>query len=70
MSELNAREPRMRRAEKPIRCPYCVDGGEFKVMNGAEGDARHACEVCGHLAVPSNPLFECNCERCVQLKIF
>jgi hypothetical protein len=26
------------------------------------------CEICGHLALPSNPLFECTCSKCVALR--
>jgi hypothetical protein len=26
------------------------------------------CEICGHLALPSEPVFECTCSRCVALR--
>ena len=26
------------------------------------------CDVCGHLALPSEPVFECTCSRCVALR--
>jgi hypothetical protein len=26
------------------------------------------CEIRGHLALPSNPLFECTCSKCVALR--
>ncbi|PYX48694.1 MAG: hypothetical protein DMG79_11235 [Acidobacteria bacterium] len=59
-----------RSRDKMVRCPYCVESGEFKVMTDAEGIEGRICGRCGHLAMPSNPLFECRCAKCAGLKVF
>src|SRR4029077_9213015 len=53
-----------RRENKIVRCPYCVEGGEFKVMAQQGADEWFICASCGHLALPSNWLFECTCLKC------
>jgi len=50
----------------PIRCPYCVDRDEFKIM--IMRPTHFVCEKCGHIAVPTNPTYECPCPKCKQLK--
>ncbi len=52
-----------------MRCPYCIEGGNFKVMIGQSG-AEHwyMCARCGHLTWPTNPFFKCTCAKCVELK--
>lgn len=64
------RSERKTRGAKPIaiRCPYCVEDAEFKVMeprNGANG--WYMCDNCGHLAMPQHSEFRCTCARCVGL---
>lgn len=51
-----------------IRCPYCVDAGNFKIMTLQSGGDWYLCGSCGHLALPSNPLFHCTCGKCVGLE--
>jgi hypothetical protein len=52
-----------------IRCPYCVEGGNFKAMSSPVNRERHLCSGCGHVVLPSNPLFECDCVKCAEFKI-
>lgn len=51
-----------------IRCPYCVEAGNFKIMTLQSGGDWYLCENCGHLTLPSNPLFHCTCGKCVGLE--
>lgn len=55
---------------KVVRCPYCVEGSEFRTMTseGGTGGDWLICEQCGHLRQPTNPLFECTCAKCVRVK--
>ena len=55
--------------ETPTRCPYCVEGGGFKMMIAHGGGGWFMCARCGHLALPANPQFACTCAECVGLKI-
>jgi hypothetical protein len=61
--ETEIRLPAAKRARQDrmltIRCPYCVDVGQFKVMFGPGDGDRFTCASCGHLKVPSNPHFKC-----------
>jgi hypothetical protein len=50
------------------RCPYCVEGGHFKLMIEQSGGDRFVCANCGHLAMPNNPLFTCTCAHCVRVE--
>ncbi len=50
-----------------IRCPYCVENGNFKAMALQSGEDWYLCDSCGHLSLPSNPLFHCTCGKCVGL---
>jgi hypothetical protein len=52
-----------------IRCPYCVESGNFKVMASPESGDGHICHRCGHVVLPSNPMFACACSKCERLKI-
>lgn len=52
-----------------IRCPYCVEAGNFRVMAIPESEDRYTCNQCGHMALPSNPLFECACKKCARFRI-
>src|ERR1039458_2578204 len=51
-------------SRKPvIRCPYCIEGGGFKVMIGQGGGDWYMCARCGHLTLPTDPVFECTCAQ-------
>ena len=52
-----------------MHCPYCVEGDNFKVMIGQGGaEPWYMCARCGHLTWPTNPFFECTCDKCYELK--
>ena len=53
-----------------MRCPYCVEAGEFKEMTAGDGADSHMCARCGHLAMATNPAFECTCAKCVSFRVF
>lgn len=53
--------------ENEVRCPYCVQDGAFRLMAPQiEGD-WFFCNGCGHLALPSAPLYRCTCGKCASL---
>lgn len=45
-----------------------MDAGNFKIMTLQSGGDWYLCGSCGHLALPSNPLFHCTCGKCVGLE--
>jgi uncharacterized Zn finger protein len=53
---------------KQIRCPYCVAEGQFRIMEARSSDDWFVCAACGHVTLPSNPAFECACEKCANLR--
>jgi hypothetical protein len=50
-----------------VRCPYCVDGDNFKILTARSGGKWFLCSECGHLVMPQNPAYICKCARCVEL---
>lgn len=53
---------------KSLRCPYCVENREFKLLEprlGANG--WYMCNHCGHLAMPMASDFRCRCANCVGI---
>ena len=67
MSEMGRMQPKFSLAERArmVRCPYCVERTEFKLMNPRVGAAgRYLCYSCGHVAMPSDPEFQCLCAKC------
>jgi hypothetical protein len=63
------REPKHGEGRNVIRCPYCVEAGNFKAMIGAQTGEGHICGGCGHMVLASNPQFECVCDKCARFKI-
>jgi len=54
---------------EPVRCPYCVQGNEFRVMvdlTGGSGEAFY-CSACRHLVRTAEPNFHCLCRGCRNL---
>jgi hypothetical protein len=49
------------------RCPYCVEGAEFKTIARQSAGDWFMCARCGHLALPSSSLFKCTCTKCQRL---
>jgi hypothetical protein len=52
---------------RKIRCPYCVDQGEFLPMQEQPNNHWFMCERCGHLVMPENAFFKCTCRNCVKV---
>ena len=53
----------MPNSAEPLRCPYCRDGSEFRLLvTRTEGWLQ--CEGCGHNAMPLDPEFKCTCLKC------
>jgi hypothetical protein len=59
----------MRHKNNLVRCPYCVKGSEFNGMARQTDGDWLICASCGHLALPSSPLFECTCANCERLRL-
>lgn len=49
-----------------VRCPYCVEGNEFKPMV-SHLDGRYICGKCGHVVRLSDTDFQCTCPKCRDL---
>jgi len=56
------------RKPKNVRCPYCVEEADFKLMLAQGSGDWFLCVNCGHLALPAYPTFRCLCSKCVGLK--
>ena len=54
----------------PIRCPYCVQGYEFRLMTELTGGtgAMFYCPACRHLVRTAEPDFQCFCRGCLNLR--
>lgn len=52
--------------EEIVRCPYCVQGNEFRPMQRRETD-EFVCPKCGHVANPDDHYMKCQCERCREM---
>jgi hypothetical protein len=52
---------------KHIRCPYCADGLDFRLMVRQGRSDWYICGACGHLAMPSSPFYQCICKNCCRL---
>lgn len=49
-----------------IRCPYCVQGSDFRPMSARSGKS-FACLGCGHVSFPEDPHLRCSCQRCLEM---
>ena len=45
-----------------VRCPYCIDGLEFRPMQSLD-EGAFICS-CGHTVQPRQPQFRCSCSHC------
>ena len=51
----------------PIRCPYCVEGDNFKLMTArADGPWSYG-DRCGHSKGRASPHHQCSCQRCEEI---
>jgi len=53
-------------SEKVFRCPYCVEGDQFRPM--LQKPNWFICEQCGHVLLPGDADFKCGCQRCLELE--
>ncbi|HVN22266.1 MAG TPA: hypothetical protein VMU05_25995 [Dongiaceae bacterium] len=51
-----------------IRCPYCTDGVSFRPMARQGSGDWYVCQGCGHLSLPSSPVYRCTCSKCSALE--
>lgn len=51
----------------PVRCPYCVEDDNFRLMKSRPEQRWFVCESCGHAVMPDNPNFRCYCQKCGEL---
>jgi hypothetical protein len=51
-----------------IRCPYCIDGNEFKAMTGRAEGEWFLCVRCTHVTVPQDSDYQCKCAKCDELR--
>ena len=49
-----------------VRCPYCVSGNEFMLMQWV--GRRFICGRCGHILSPVDKDFVCDCPKCKELE--
>jgi hypothetical protein len=52
-----------------IRCPFCIDTHNFKLMTRRVDERWFLCPRCGHVVVPENSLYRCPCSRCIDLRL-
>lgn len=50
-----------------VRCPFCVLDNDFRPMLSIARD-RYTCTSCGHITVPRDQGFQCQCGRCTHLR--
>jgi len=52
-----------------VRCPYCVQGEEFRQMVDLTGGAGGTfyCTICRHLVRRDEPEFQCLCAHCREV---
>jgi len=54
---------------EPVRCPFCVQGHEFRLMVDLSGGlgGTFYCTSCRHLVRAGEPEFRCLCPNCHAL---
>jgi hypothetical protein len=50
-----------------VRCPYCVEDRNFKLMNARADGEWFLCPTCGHATMPGHSTYRCNCSKCIEL---
>lgn len=50
-----------------VRCPYCVEDGNFKIMTRRSEAGWYICVCCGHTVIPDDPGYRCKCVKCTQV---
>jgi hypothetical protein len=65
-SVLEGKENQKEMFDEIVRCPYCVEGGEFRPML-QRSTQRFLCPACGHMSIPADPRAKCSCNRCREM---
>jgi hypothetical protein len=50
-----------------VRCPYCIEGQNFKRMLPRSEGEWFLCPACGHANMPGHSSYRCNCPKCEAL---
>lgn len=50
-----------------VRCPYCVEDGNFKIMTRSDEGSWYVCLCCGHTVKPDGPGYRCECAKCIRV---
>ena len=55
----------------PVRCPFCVQGNQFRSMIDITGGSAGTfyCTSCRHLIRKDEPTFQCLCTNCRKLRL-
>jgi len=53
-------------SEEIVRCPYCVQDTEFRLML-RRSTKWFVCPGCGHTATPEDPYKKCPCTKCCAM---
>jgi len=53
-------------SEDIVRCPYCVQDTEFRLML-RRSTTWFICPGCGHNATPEDPTKKCPCAKCCAM---
>jgi len=71
MTDMGSMDSNWRQSKRPIsvRCPYCIEGREFKMMFNRDSEECFWCSNCGHLAMPKHPNFKCPCTKCIAINL-
>ncbi len=55
--------------EETLRCLYCVEHEQFRLMTAHARASWYLCSRCGHIAMPGYPNFKCGCANCIDGQI-
>jgi DNA-directed RNA polymerase subunit RPC12/RpoP len=50
-----------------VRCPYCVEDGNFKIMTRKGEGGWYVCAACTHTVVSDDSGYRCKCVKCTQV---
>jgi hypothetical protein len=53
---------------KIIRCQYCFEVDDFKIMSAKAEGEWFICSCCGHITIPDYPSYPCSCQKCTEVR--
>lgn len=53
---------------RKVRCPYCVQGVDFRLMEREGASDCYICGRCGHRSLASPAFYQCRCKKCCTLE--